>query len=232
MLSLNEVNQATIAWLFRWVCLWPVRQGVEVQGQFGLPQENAYWRNGLQVQGDQSNIVVLFWYLVKRDASVRYCTAPCIVHWTSQVLQGIRTTRPWRNGLQVDHLLYREPALNILRQKISFPDLNKVYFKKRELRKELWEKIRLIYDEDKGIRSGKHLPIERFFFNVRYWKHFFNVRYFVQMRRVRPRPHAVRQDDGMPSWAPGTDSTPKMPRPQAPPSPPCPSSTPLEFTIN
>ena len=29
----------------------------------------------LKVQGDQINMAVLFWYLVKSNASVRYCTS-------------------------------------------------------------------------------------------------------------------------------------------------------------
>ena len=40
---------------------------------------------------------VFFWYLVKSDASVRYCMYSSI-HKISHVLQGIRNTRPCLNG--------------------------------------------------------------------------------------------------------------------------------------
>ena len=41
-----------------------------------------------RVQGDQLNIAVSFWYLVKSDlSSERYCTR---VHWTSHFFQGTR----------------------------------------------------------------------------------------------------------------------------------------------
>ena len=46
--------------------------------------------------GDQMNMAVLFWYLVKSDwSSVRYCTGE---HWTSHFLQGPRNTRQCITG--------------------------------------------------------------------------------------------------------------------------------------
>ena len=46
------------------------------------------------IQSDHINMSVLIWYLVKYDASVRYCT----VQWKSHVVQGTRNTRPCING--------------------------------------------------------------------------------------------------------------------------------------
>ena len=52
------------------------------------------------IQPDQINMAVLFWYLVKRYASVRFCT----VAYTGQVtlLQGTGNTRPCLTGHPVD----------------------------------------------------------------------------------------------------------------------------------
>ena len=60
------------------------------------------------IQGDQLNIAVLFWYLVKSDlSSVRYCTR---IHWTSHFLQRTRNTRRiegWGAGVNwpLSHLI-------------------------------------------------------------------------------------------------------------------------------
>ena len=50
------------------------------------------YRNPGPIQGDQINMAVLFWYPVK--VALVYAT----VHWTSQVLQGTKTTRPCITG--------------------------------------------------------------------------------------------------------------------------------------
>ena len=48
------------------------------------------------LQGDQLNMAVCFWYLVKSDlSSVHYSTR---VHWKSHFLQGSRKTRPCLSG--------------------------------------------------------------------------------------------------------------------------------------
>ena len=55
-------------------------------------------------QPDQVNMAVLFWYLVKSDASVRIRTVYPIVYstlyirWTRHVIQGTRTTRQCITG--------------------------------------------------------------------------------------------------------------------------------------
>ena len=60
-----------------------------------LPFDNLYHCSAvggvgpLNVQGDQINMVVLFWYLVKSDlSSVPICSTS--LHWTSHFLQGTR----------------------------------------------------------------------------------------------------------------------------------------------
>ena len=50
----------------------------------------------MHVQGDQINMAVFLWYLIKSDvSSVRYSTR---VHWTGNFLQGIRKTQPCLSG--------------------------------------------------------------------------------------------------------------------------------------
>ena len=43
------------------------------------------------IQPDQTNMAVLFRYLVKSDVSVRFCIYSS-VHWTSRYLQSTRNT--------------------------------------------------------------------------------------------------------------------------------------------
>ena len=55
-----------------------------------------------QVQGDQLNMAVYLWYLVKSDlSSVRYCTVYIGVHWKSHFLQGTWTREPCLFGQAV-----------------------------------------------------------------------------------------------------------------------------------
>ena len=48
-----------------------------------------------KVQPDQINMAVFFWYLVKSDSSVCYCTHK---HKTCLFIQGTRNTRPFITG--------------------------------------------------------------------------------------------------------------------------------------
>ena len=56
------------------------------------------------IQGDQLNMAVFLWYLVKSDmSSVSYCTQ---VHWTGHFFfKGNRNTRLCLTGHPVDHRL-------------------------------------------------------------------------------------------------------------------------------
>ena len=55
----------------------------------------------IKVEPDQINMAVLFWYLVKSDVSVRYCTVATGLDNDMYVLQGTRTERPCITGHSV-----------------------------------------------------------------------------------------------------------------------------------
>ena len=48
-------------------------------------------------------MIVLIWYLVKSDASVRYYTVAYTGQWTCQILQGTNNTRPFITVPPVPH---------------------------------------------------------------------------------------------------------------------------------
>ena len=69
---------------------------------FKLMDCNGLPLDGIGVQPDQIHMAVLFWYLVKSDAWLRYYAR---VHWPSLDLQGTRNTRPRITG----HPVYLNP---------------------------------------------------------------------------------------------------------------------------
>ena len=55
-----------------------------------------FYRFIVYIQGDQSNMALFLWYLIKSDFSnVRYCTR---VHWTSHFSKVSKKTRPYLTG--------------------------------------------------------------------------------------------------------------------------------------
>ena len=77
---------------------------------FRIPQmkwnsiENHHKSHSFQLQPDQINMAILFWYRVNIDASVRILSSN--VYWTSHFLQGTRNTRPCITGHPVYHPLW------------------------------------------------------------------------------------------------------------------------------